>query len=1538
MQNIQTIEMQLPVLRESFHSSPFRERVKERRKSSLTNLIRRQQQQLLRQQQQSELQQKQQLSPTSQRHIAHAQLVRSSSSPVCDLAEQIDEQEKVKEIGRQGELSLRQSSATASQPASSRQLLSAVKREREGLGKEGEKVQGSAERDRGENREQQRRRESQSEHTRSQHGLIAKGVRLLRNMGNQEAKQKKPTVTIGVEGAGNCQSPEDRDHEHLKKIKKSKSSGDSGKKKSKSEGSKGSVFSNIRIRKGLSRKVLSKEDVLDGGIRIKSVDANDSSNGGISGDELECLTPESKQLVSESRQSSLDMTEDDVERKTEGSGSDSDLCSYHSATEAQDLLSDIQRTIRQQQQMEGVAEGQNCSTAVTEGQEGSEGQVTQGLTSSSFACMGEPEKVKEIFASESKEQDLKCRSDAGEVTDIANKALHLTNLADDYSIHDAITETCSVQDILAVTKSNSNYSIQDTTATSTSYESAEEILECSSLSSPLEESQYDSNSLTQSLEVGLNSSNQTSSTSKISRVIFIPQKSISSVELNVEGDGGVEEVERGYSNQQRRKSSAASIPQWSSENFLGSGSRPRRTSSANLGVKPYPTIHPSYVKTTTRQLTSPIISPFTTPSPSPMCPRKVVLELGSGQGSYRAGSLRARRQRSCSIAGPVGCHDEWCEAIHVQSELIESDFQTVRSRYTPSAFPDVFSGRSLLERCFLQWGCSEDDTQDAAQDVERFCSRILAMGILQPFSDSIRELPTGSDVTDKPTFSKEQLYTWAPVGQNEIRTPGRLQTMWPPTPASVQDGSTGQSGIVPEGTSASIQELERTIEELLIKISSMEKDNNVLDDTKLGTRGRGVIDNQIVKQSKVHEQGVLHHVKAIQTSPVEEAFKIQVPFSDQSHIKTPILSDSATSPMGMPYTCSCQRKQCPPALPLLPVVAGVLTPSAPDVSIPPSPSIPGMTPPHLPRPVMAPTCPPLPGIVPPPPPPPLPGMSPPPPPRLPGMAPPPPPPPLPGIVPPSPLFGTAPPPPPLPGMGPPPPPPPPGCGPPPPPPPPGSGPPPPPPPPGSGPPPPPPPPGFGPPPPFMGLVPPSMAQESVPLKAVIEPPRPMKPLYWTRIQLHAKKDTRSALVWEKVQEPSVDFNEFVDMFSKSAVKEKKKPISDTITKSKAKQVVKLLNNKRSQAVGILMSSLHLDMKDIQNAILNMDCTVVDLETLQALYENRAQKEEMDQIEKHIKSSKDKENAKPLDKPEQFLLQLSEIPQFSERVFCILFQSSFTECVTSVQRKLETLLKICMALKSGEAVLQILGLVLAFGNIMNGGNRSRGQADGFTLDILSKLKDVKSSDAGKETCVYPLPEPQDLFQASQMKFEDFQRDLRKLRKDLNACSAETEKVCNVSSEEHLQPFKDKMEEFLTRAKAELELQEKQLADTQRIFLELSVFFSVKPKAGEKEVSPSTFFTVWHEFSSDFKELWKRENKYLLKERLKAAEETFRQAREKATYNVKPKHASGIDVLLSLRKPSWDRRCEFLLCRDPQNPLFSCYLNLSSSFNFTVSHGY
>ncbi|KAL0609504.1 Formin-2, partial [Plecturocebus cupreus] len=63
----------------------------------------------------------------------------------------------------------------------------------------------------------------------------------------------------------------------------------------------------------------------------------------------------------------------------------------------------------------------------------------------------------------------------------------------------------------------------------------------------------------------------------------------------------------------------------------------------------------------------------------------------------------------------------------------------------------------------------------------------------------------------------------------------------------------------------------------------------------------------------------------------------------------------------------------------------------------------------------------------------------------------------------------------------------------------------------------------------------------------------MKPLYWTRIQLHSKRDSSTSLIWEKIEEPSIDCHEFEELFSKTAVKERKKPISDTISKTKAKQ-------------------------------------------------------------------------------------------------------------------------------------------------------------------------------------------------------------------------------------------------------------------------------------------------------------------------------------------------------------------------------------------------
>ena len=45
----------------------------------------------------------------------------------------------------------------------------------------------------------------------------------------------------------------------------------------------------------------------------------------------------------------------------------------------------------------------------------------------------------------------------------------------------------------------------------------------------------------------------------------------------------------------------------------------------------------------------------------------------------------------------------------------------------------------------------------------------------------------------------------------------------------------------------------------------------------------------------------------------------------------------------------------------------------------------------------------------------------------------------------------------------------------------------------------------------------------------------------------------------------------------------------------------------------------------------------------------------------------------------------------------------------------------------------------------------------------------------------------------------------------------------------------------------------------------VYFAVKPKSGEASVSPGDFFSLWSGFSSDFKDLWKREQQRIVRER-------------------------------------------------------------------------
>ncbi|XP_074036306.1 formin protein cappuccino isoform X2 [Leptinotarsa decemlineata] len=860
---------------------------------------------------------------------------------------------------------------------------------------------------------------------------------------------------------------------------------------------------------------------------------------------------------------------------------------------------------------------------------------------------------------------------------------------------------------------------------------------------------------------------------------------------------------------------------------------------------------------------------------------------------------------------------------------------------------EKFEGHMLINWYLSEF--NEDDHFSSifsGQDLKllaiQFCTYLLAAGVLKQILDK--------DVPMYNVFKPDCMYYWshAETPLSLPQTPGRLNVMsWPPTPSEAFIPPCGNE-LIPVVSSeieeklkprqelrnsardveilSLEQEIERLIQEVekyktLSEIQALTT-NAVIDfkspveETKPfvtcdHSTGMGV-ENKITKKSIAHSEAQTDEInckveistqtenttaQGTQTLELKSELSqtITLPISDRTVENTenncsPVELKASFSqpppPPPLPSISETARSSSPPTIPSidyppppppLPPMLGMIGPPAPPMPVmvaPPPPPMPGMTgPPPPPIPDMVgpppppmpgttgPPPPPMPGVVGPPPPP-MPGMTGPPPPPMPGMAGPPPP-PMPGMAgplpPPMPGSGCTPPPP-IPGMTGPPPPPMQGM---------------------AGPPPPPGGPTPLPAPPIGGWNPQKAALTKPPVNPVV----PMKPLYWTRI-LATQTDTtddpkaKSAL-WREINElPLNDMSEFAELFSRQVVN--RKPTVKKIEQKNKVEPVKLLDGKRSQNVGILAQSLKIDTQEIENAIYNFDTSIVSLEALQQIYEVRATGEELEMIKSHLTSKPDI----PLDKPEQFLYELSEISHFAERISCLMFQVEFDDSISTIGHTLTNIKSTCDYLVNSAELKEVLAIILTLGNYMNGGNMSRGQADGFGLEILSKLKDVKSKDSQTTLLHYivrlymrkienpfepnlplPVPEPGDIRRAASVNFDDVRIDLQKLQKRLEGCEKKSQKIIEASTPDNLQPFKDKMTTFLENSKKQLSSEFESLEDCHKQFICTMKFYLFKPKSGTLETfPPNSFFELWLQFSIDFKDIFKKELIRLEKEKV------------------------------------------------------------------------
>merc|ERR1719431_2012339 len=323
---------------------------------------------------------------------------------------------------------------------------------------------------------------------------------------------------------------------------------------------------------------------------------------------------------------------------------------------------------------------------------------------------------------------------------------------------------------------------------------------------------------------------------------------------------------------------------------------------------------------------------------------------------------------------------------------------------------------------------------------------------------------------------------------------------------------------------------------------------------------------------------------------------------------------------------------------------------------PPPPMLPGMNGPPPPLPGM--------GGPTPPPPPMLPGMGgpmPPPPPMLPGMGGPPPPPMLPGM-------GGPPPPPSMPGMGVPPPP----------------------------------PPGMpGPPPPPSQFPAPSVSIWPTQRKPVIKPKTTMKPLYWTRIQIPnvppgaAAQAQNGPLLWDQLDDVDIEGDVLEDLFGKAAPKPKeKKEEKKEVEKT---SVVKLIDGKKSQNVGIFLKSKKLDIEGVKTIVYECDSSW-EVESLIQLQGYQASPDdELEQLKLHMNTTPEKS----LDKPDQFLWDPHCLNNFDARMSCLVFRTTFGTMCEEVEIRLTNIKSCCSYLTTGQGLKKMLAVLLACGNYMNG---------------------------------------------------------------------------------------------------------------------------------------------------------------------------------------------------------------------------------------------
>ena len=221
-------------------------------------------------------------------------------------------------------------------------------------------------------------------------------------------------------------------------------------------------------------------------------------------------------------------------------------------------------------------------------------------------------------------------------------------------------------------------------------------------------------------------------------------------------------------------------------------------------------------------------------------------------------------------------------------------------------------------------------------------------------------------------------------------------------------------------------------------------------------------------------------------------------------------------------------------------------------------------------------------------------------------------------------------------------------------------------------------------------------------KEVYNPPKPkrepetkLKNLFWDPVVGDALRES----VWEKLHDEKVqlDYPELCRMFraKENAVMSHMGGALDPSIKQPTEMVQLVTDEKRLRNVGMSIARLKMSFKTLREDIVRVDDTALTEDMLRMLIENAPTEAEVSLVQGYTG------NVDLLSDVDRFFKELSNIPLLSQRLKYLNFRQGLREDLTELKLDFETFRMALSNLLKSSKLTQLLEMILAVGNYMNG---------------------------------------------------------------------------------------------------------------------------------------------------------------------------------------------------------------------------------------------